>query len=132
MRCVCRDEWEGEVGEGGRDTDGGKQKERENLNQKSEGKKIIRLADSKCQHREGEQMEGGSCTHRHTNTGREGRERSIQKETGGAAVMETPLLLPPGGRNTIFLVLRGKTLPGRHSQFPTGGRQSCQGQEGES
>lgn len=94
--------------------------------------KIIGVADSKCQHQEGEQMEGGSCTHRHTNTGREGRERSIQKETGGAAVMETPLLLPPGGRNTIFLVLRGKTLPGRYSQYPTGGRQSCQGQEGES
>lgn len=94
--------------------------------------KIIRLADSKCQHWQGKQMERGSCTHRHTKTGREGRERSLQKETGGAAVMETPLPFPPGERNTIFLVLRGKTLPGGYSQFPTGGRQSCQGQEGES
>lgn len=67
------------MGNGGRDTGGEKQKEQENLNQKSE-KKIVRLADRKCQHCDGEQMERGSCTHRHTKTGREGREREASRK----------------------------------------------------
>lgn len=54
-------------------------------------------------------------THTHTHTGRreerKDRERNIQKETGGAEVMETPLLFPLGGRNTIFLILRSNTSP---------------------
>lgn len=54
-------------------------------------------------------------THTHRVRGRreerEEGERSIQKETGGAEVMETPLPFPLGGRNTIFLILRSNTSP---------------------
>lgn len=90
--------------------------------------KIIRLADSKCQLR--------NCSRwrerdRHTQEEgkreeREGGERNIQKETGGAKVMETPLSFPPAGRNTIFLILRSNTSTGKIFPFPTGGKQSCQ------
>lgn len=60
-------------------------------------------------------MEGERHTHTRTHTGRreerkEG-ERNIQKETGGAEVMETPLPFPLGGRNTIFLIPRSNTSP---------------------
>ncbi len=95
--------------------------------------KIIRLPDSKCQLREGsrwreiETQEEGKREER-----RKRRERNIQKETGGVAVMETPSLLPLGGRNTIFLMLRRNTSPGKIFSISYWREKEPPGQEGES
>lgn len=54
------------------------------------------------------------------------------KETGGTEVMETPSLLPSGRRNTIFLMLRSNTSPGKIFPISHWRETEPPGQEGES
>lgn len=97
--------------------------------------KIIRLPDSKCQLRKGSRWrERDTHTHRKKGRGRREKEekRNIQKETGGAGVMETPSQLPPGGRKTIFRMLRSNTSPGKIFPISHWRETEPPGQEGES
>lgn len=85
--------------------------------------KIIRLPDSKCQLREGSRWrEKARVRERHKEIQEEGK--TEERKTGEKKHSEgdrwgwtdgdtSPSLLPPGGRNTIFLMLRSNTSPGK-------------------
>lgn len=98
-------------------------------------KNKIRLPDSKCQPREGKQMEGEREREQDRERGRgekRGRETFRWDRWGRSDGDTTPSLLPSGGRNTIFLMLRSSTSPGKIFPISHWRETEPSGQAGES